>query len=148
MSDSTTSAQREATRPSWGVRQLYAKLPAQDVERARAFFADKLGLHPVDELNHHLHYEVAGSYFIVFPSGGRPSGTHDQLGFVVDDIERCVRALHANGVVFEQPALPPGVRLDGEIADFGEVRAAWFKDSEGNLISVTEFAGGSPFPAA
>jgi catechol 2,3-dioxygenase-like lactoylglutathione lyase family enzyme len=145
MSDTSTAPQMEETRTSWGLRQIFAKLPAQDVERARAFFADNLELHPVAELNQHLHYEVDGSYFIIFPSNGPPSGTHDQLGLVVDDVHRCVSKLQANGVVFEYPNLPPSIMLDNEIADFGEVRAAWFKDSEGNLISVNEFLGGSPF---
>jgi extradiol dioxygenase family protein len=145
MTDTRAAARPEESRTSWGLRQIFAKLPAQDVERARSFFADRLELQPAAELNNHLHYEVDGSYFIVFPSNGHPSGTHDQLGLVVDDVRRSVSRLQANGVVFEHPDLPPSVMLDEVIADFGEVRAAWFKDSEGNLISVTEFVGGSPF---
>ena len=59
------------------ILQVYAKLPAQDVERARAFYAEKLGLEPGRELDAYLFYEVAGSQFLVFPSSGAPSGTHD-----------------------------------------------------------------------
>jgi hypothetical protein len=73
----------------------------------------------------------------VFPSSGAPSGTHDQLGLVVDDLATAVADLRDKGVAFE-----------GAIADFGEVKAAWFKDSEGNLISLAEFASGSPFTRA
>jgi catechol 2,3-dioxygenase-like lactoylglutathione lyase family enzyme len=143
MPDTRPAVRSEETHTSWGLQQIFAKLPAQNIDRARAFFADRLELHPVAELNNHLHYEVDGSYFIVFPSRGRPSGTHDQLGLVVDDVRRCVARLQDNGVVFEHPDLPPSLMLDEAIADFGEVRAAWFKDSEGNLISLTEFVGGS-----
>ncbi|WP_273843527.1 VOC family protein [Rubrobacter calidifluminis] len=128
------------------MRQIYAKLPARDVERARAFYADRLGLTPSGEHNNHLHYEVGGSYFIVNPSSGAASGTHDQLGFVVENIEATVARLRSNGVVFEEYE-PPGATVTGEIVDLGGVKAAWFKDSEGNLLSITEFAGGSPFAA-
>lgn len=75
----------------------YAKLPAQDVERARAFYAGKLGLRPFGEVYGNLLYQVAGVPFIVFPSAGAPSGTHDQLGFVVDDLEAEVGRLRSAG---------------------------------------------------
>lgn len=129
------------------MKQIYAKLPASDVERARAFYMDKLDLTPFGEHNNHLHYEVGGSYFIVYPSSGTASGTHDQLGLVVDHVELMVAALRANGVVFEEYEPPPGANVADGIMDFGGVKAAWFKDSEGNLLSIVEFAGGSPFTA-
>lgn len=121
--------------------RVFAKLPAADVDRARAFYARVLDLEPVAELNRHLHYEVGGSRFLVFPSSGRASGTHDQLGFVVDDVRAEVARLRHAGVEperFDVPTVPD----DDAIADFGEVTAAWFRDSEGNLISLTQFANG------
>jgi mannose-6-phosphate isomerase-like protein (cupin superfamily)/catechol 2,3-dioxygenase-like lactoylglutathione lyase family enzyme len=125
----------------------YAKLPARDVERARAFYADKLGLTPFGEYNDHLYYELEDSHFMVYPSGGAASGTHDQLGFVVDDLESMVAALRSDGVIFEEYEPPPGASAHDGILDFGGVRSAWLKDSEGNLLSIAEFAGGSPFAA-
>src|ERR671926_358519 len=127
------------------MNQSYAKLPARDVERARAFYADKLGLTPFGEYNNHLYYELEGSHFMVYPSGGAASGTHDQLGFVVDDLGSAVGALRSGGVVFEEYEPPPGASVIDGIMDFGGVRSAWFKDSEGNLLSIAEFVGGSPF---
>ena len=127
------------------MNHTYAKLPARDVERARAFYAEKLGLTPFDEYNDHLYYELEGSHFMVYPSGGVASGTHDQLGFVVDDLESTVAALRSGGVVLEEYEPPSGVSAADGIMDFGGVRSAWFKDSEGNLLSIAEFAGGSPF---
>lgn len=125
--------------------QLYGKLPAKDVHRARAFFAQRLGLEPFGERDNHLYYEVGGAHFIIFPSTGAPSGTHDQLGLVVDDLEREVARLRSKGVVFEEyPALPGAEMRDG-IMRRGHMKAAWFKDTEGNLISIAEFAAGSPF---
>jgi catechol 2,3-dioxygenase-like lactoylglutathione lyase family enzyme len=129
------------------LNQAYAKLPARDVERSRAFYAEKLGLRPLGEYNHHLYYELEGSHFMVYPSDGAASGTHDQLGFVVEDIESMVVTLRSNGVSFEEYEPPQGVPGADGIMDFGGVKSAWFKDSEGNLLSIVEFAGGSPFAA-
>jgi catechol 2,3-dioxygenase-like lactoylglutathione lyase family enzyme len=127
--------------------QSYAKLPARDVERARAFYADKLKLSPFGEDSSHLFYELEGSHFMVYPSSGVASGTHDQIGFVVEDVEATVARLRSNGVIFEEYEPPPGASATDGIMDFGGVKAAWFKDSEGNLLSIVEFAGGSPFAA-
>jgi mannose-6-phosphate isomerase-like protein (cupin superfamily)/predicted enzyme related to lactoylglutathione lyase len=129
------------------INQSYAKLPARDVERARAFYADRLNLTPFGEHSSHLFYEVGGSHFMVYPSSGAASGTHDQIGFAVEDVESMVARLRSNGVVFEEYEPPPGASATDEITDFGGVKAAWFKDSEGNLLSIVEFAGGSPFAA-
>jgi catechol 2,3-dioxygenase-like lactoylglutathione lyase family enzyme len=138
--------------PAIASNRAYAKLPAGDVERARAFYADKLDLTPFGERDGHLFYELGeGSHFMVYPSGGAASGSHDQIGFAVDDVESMVAALRSNGVIFEEYEPPRGASAgasatDG-VMDFGGVKAAWFKDSEGNLLSIVEFTGGSPFAA-
>lgn len=130
--------------PATFINQRYAKLPARDVERARAFYADKLNLTSLGEQNNHLFFEVGGSHFMVYPSSGAASGTHDQIGFSVEDIVWMVAALRSKGVVFEEYE-PPGASTTDGIMDFGSVKSAWFKDSEGNLLSIVEFAVGSPF---
>ena len=135
------------TMSATALNQSYAKLPARDVERARAFYADKLDLTPFGEHDSHLFYEVGGSHFMVYPSSGAASGTHDQIGFVVEDVEATVASLRSKGVIFEEYEPPPGASATDGIMDFGGVKAAWFKDSEGNLLSIVEFAGGSPFAA-
>ena len=122
-------------------RGVYGKLPAQDVERARAFWRDKLGFEPVRESEGHLFYDCEGSRFLIFPSSGSPSGTHDQLGFVVEDAGAAVEELRARGVEFERYEPRPGVTFENDVMDLGAVKAAWFKDSEGNLISIAQFAG-------
>lgn len=119
------------------------RLPAQDLQRARAFYADKLGLEPVEERPGGLHYRCRSGHFALFQSGGVASGTHTQMAFEVDDIEAVVAELRARGVVFEEVDVP-GLRTVNGIADvdgnypskgIGE-RAAWFRDSEGNLIGI------------
>jgi catechol 2,3-dioxygenase-like lactoylglutathione lyase family enzyme len=127
------------------ITQIYAKLPAQDVGRAKDFYAEKLGLEPYGERHNHLYYQAGGAYFMVFPSMGNPSGSHDQLGLVVEDVAAEVARLKARGVEFESYPPPPGVTMSDSIMDMGPVKAAWFKDTEGNLISIAEFPSGSPF---
>ena len=122
-------------------RSSYAKLPAQDVERARAFYRDVLGFEPARDHQSHLFYECGGSSFLVFPSSGSPSGTHDQLGFVVDDVEEAAAELRSRGVELETYEAPPGCSFRDGIMDYGAVKAAWVKDSEGNLISFAQFVG-------
>jgi catechol 2,3-dioxygenase-like lactoylglutathione lyase family enzyme len=123
----------------------YGKLPAQNVARAKAFYADKLGLTPYKEHADHLYYEVRGTNFIIFPSAGAPSGTHDQLGFIVNDVESTAARLRSKGVTFEEYPAPPGATMKNRIMDRGSMKAAWFKDTEGNLVSIAEFSQGSPF---
>jgi catechol 2,3-dioxygenase-like lactoylglutathione lyase family enzyme len=121
-----------------------ARLPAQDLARARAFYADKLGLEPSEERPGGLLYRCGRCEFALFASGGAPSGLHTQMGFEVDDVEATVAELRARGVVFEDVDLPGLATVDGiaEVAGnypskggIGE-RAAWFRDSEGNLLGI------------
>ena len=122
------------------------RLPAQDLDRARAFYADKLGLEPADERPGGLLYRVGSCEFALFASAGKPSGEHTQMGFEVEDIEATVGELTARGVVFEDYDAPGLVTRDG-IADIegnypskharGE-RAAWFRDSEDNMLGIGE----------
>lgn len=119
------------------------RLPAQDLDRARAFYADKLGLEPVEEREGGLRYRCGNSSFVVFQSAGRSSGEHTQMGLEVDDIEAVAAELRSRGVVFEEVDLPGLHTVDG-IADIrgnypskgtGE-RGGWFCDSEGNLLGI------------
>jgi hypothetical protein len=84
---------------------------------------------------------------MVYPSSGAASGTHDQIGFAVDDVESMVATLRSNGVIFEEYEPPQGASATDGVMDFGGIKAAWFKDSEGNLLRIVQFAGGSPFAA-
>ena len=120
-----------------------AALPAQDLERAKAFYRDKLGLSPTLEAEFGPFYELApGTGFGVFPSSGKPSGTHTQMAIDVEDVEGAVKDLQARGVQFEEYDTPTLKTVDG-IADVGGTKGAWFKDSEGNLIAL-----GVPLPVA
>jgi catechol 2,3-dioxygenase-like lactoylglutathione lyase family enzyme len=122
------------------------RLPAQDLGRARAFYARKLGLEPTEERPGGLLYRCARGEFALFESAGSPSGSHTQMAWQVDDIEAAVALLKSRGVVFEEYDLPGLTTVDGIVEVSGNYpskgglgeRAAWFKDSEGNLLAIGE----------
>jgi catechol 2,3-dioxygenase-like lactoylglutathione lyase family enzyme len=123
--------------------RVATRLPAQDLDRARRFYSEKLGLDPVEAREGGLRYVCGGTEFALFASAGAPSGEHTQMGWEVDDIEATVRPLRARGVVFEEYDLPGLTTVNG-IADIegnypskgtGE-RGAWFRDSEGNMLGI------------
>ena len=123
--------------------EVATRLPAQDLQRARKFYAEKLGLEPEEERPGGLRYHCSNSYFVLFESAGAPSGTHTQMAWEVADIESTVADLRARGVVFEDYDLPGLETVNGiaeiagnyRIKGTGE-RGAWFRDSEGNLLGI------------
>ena len=117
-----------------------AALPVEDLPRAKAFYEDKLGLTPSREVEGALFYEGNGdSGFLLFPTGGRPSGQHTQMAWFVKDIVASVAKLKGRGVVFEEYNFP-GLKTNHGIADLGYEKAAWFHDSEGNLLALGQLA--------
>ena len=122
---------------------IEARLPVQNLERARRWYADKLGLDPVEERDGGLRYAGAAGMFCLFASAGAAEGTFTQLAFSVDDIETEVADLRRRGVVFEEYDLP-GMRTVDGIADIvgnypskgTRERGAWFRDSEGNMLGM------------
>ena len=119
--------------------RIQTTLPVQDLSRARTFYSTTQGLEPVEERPAGLVYECSGSRFLLFPSQGKPSGTHTQVGFAVDNIEAEVNDLKRRGLAFEEHDFP-GLKTVGGIATTGSNKAAWFKDSEGNLLGVVQMS--------
>ena len=118
-------------------------LPAKDLNRARAFYFEKLGLEPVEHREGGLRYVCGAGEFAIFVSAGTQSGTHTQMGWEVEDIEATVRELRARGVAFEEYDLPGLKTVDGIAEIAGNYaskgiaeRGAWFRDSEGNLLGI------------
>jgi catechol 2,3-dioxygenase-like lactoylglutathione lyase family enzyme len=123
--------------------KVATRLPAQDLERARTFYAEKLGLEPGEERPGGLRYQPASGEFVLFASTGAPSGDHTQMAFEVDDIEATVAELRRRGVVFEEYDVPGLSTVDGIAEIEGNYpskgmreRGAWFRDSEGNLLGI------------
>jgi catechol 2,3-dioxygenase-like lactoylglutathione lyase family enzyme len=113
--------------------RVYTTLPVTDFDRARAFYKDKLGLTPTGPQADV--FECGdGTAFIIASMGSKPGG-HTQMSFDVKDVETVVKQLKAKGVVFEEYDYPT-LKTVNSIATRPDFKAAWFKDSEGNMISV------------
>ena len=123
--------------------RVATRLPAQDLERARAYYSEKLGLQPSEERPGGLLYRCAGGAFALFESAGASPGSFTQMAWEVDDLAATVAELRRRGVVFEQVEVPGLKTVDGiaEVAGnypskgSGE-KAAWFRDSEGNMLGI------------
>jgi catechol 2,3-dioxygenase-like lactoylglutathione lyase family enzyme len=116
--------------------QMATRLPARDLERARRFYAEKLGLEPVEERPGGLLYRCGGCEFALFESAGASPGTFTQMGFSVEDLDATMADLKARGLVFaEEFGI---VDVEGNYPSKGGrgERAVWFRDSEGNLLGI------------
>ncbi|SRR6266567_5659456 len=125
------------------VAHVSARIPAQDLDRARRWYSDKLGLDPVEERSGGLRYVVRDSEFAVYQSAGRSDGSFTQLAFTVDDIAGEIAVLVARGVTFVEYDTPELTTTDGVARVEGNYpskgtgeQAAWFRDSEGNLLAI------------
>ena len=116
-------------------------LPVKDMARARDFYQNKLGLEPKG-------FAADGNY--LFACGGaahialitKPDGTkaeHTALSFEVEGIEKVIAHLKAQGVVFEDYDFP-GLKTENGVATSDWGKAAWFLDSEGNILNITQRA--------
>jgi predicted enzyme related to lactoylglutathione lyase len=117
---------------------IYAYIPAKDVARARAFYEQKLGFRPKAENAGGVVYEFAdrtGCFLYPTPNAGTSKAS--QAFWMVHDIAREVADLKARGVRFEEYDLPGMTFRDG-IAEGAGGRAAWFKDTEGNILALIE----------
>jgi catechol 2,3-dioxygenase-like lactoylglutathione lyase family enzyme len=113
--------------------RVYTTLPVTDYARARAFYKEKLGLTPT-EPDGDLFECGGGTGFLISAMGSKPGG-HTQMSFDVKDVVAIVKELKAKGVVFEEYDYPD-LRTVNSIAERPDVKAAWFKDSEGNMIGI------------
>jgi predicted enzyme related to lactoylglutathione lyase len=117
---------------------LYTYLPARDVSRARAFYEQKLGFRPKREIAGGVVYEFGDrTAAFLYPTPNAGTSKASQAFWQVDDIEREVAELKRRGVVFENYDQPGLKTVDG-ITVAGGAKAAWFKDSEGNILAVIQ----------
>ena len=121
--------------------RVEARLPTQDLARARRWYADKLGLEPVEEREGGLRYEGPEGVFCLYASAGASDGSFTQMAFYVDDVESAVASLRSRGVAFEEyeGAVNGIMDIEGNYPSKGRgERAAWFRDCEGNMLGIAE----------
>jgi predicted enzyme related to lactoylglutathione lyase len=113
-------------------------LPVVDFERAKKFYMEALGLRIVDEPAPGMVRFASGegTHFALYERATPTVADHTVGGFMVDDVEETVRELSERGVVFEQYDMS-GLKTDERgIATVGSSKGAWFKDTEGNILSI------------
>jgi predicted enzyme related to lactoylglutathione lyase len=115
-------------------------IPASDLARARRFYEQKVGFVPKQEVAGGVVYACAGgSWIFLYPSAGAGTSKASQAFWQVNDLEAEVAELKAKGVRFEEYD-SPGLRTVNGIATFETGKAAWFKDSEGNIMALIQSA--------
>lgn len=114
----------------------YATIPASDMDRAKAWYRDKLGLVPYMEDEAGCMYKVGnGSNFLLYPTPNAGKAPNTLLSFSTDDLEADMEDMRSHGIRFEEYDMP-GLKTVNGIATLGRHHAAWFKDSEGNILAV------------
>jgi catechol 2,3-dioxygenase-like lactoylglutathione lyase family enzyme len=121
-------------------QRVEAAMAVSDLDRARRFYEDQLGLAPGEEDPQGVRYPCAqGSGVFVYLSpenAGQSSAT--LAGWSVDDLDQTMEELGSRGVVFERYD-QPGIKTDERgVFDAGRFRAAWVRDPDGNTIAITE----------
>jgi len=119
---------------------MYSYIPASDVARAREFYEGKLGFEPKSETAGGVTYEFArGTACFLYPTPNAGTSLSSQAFWQVENIEDLVAELKSRGVTFERYDMPD--MDENGIATGGGARAAWFKDTEGNIMAVIQDAG-------
>jgi len=113
-------------------------VPVSDLSRARTFYEEKLGIPSREENEGAVVYECGeGSTFVMYVSGGAGTSQASQAFWEVADVEAEVAALKQRGVVFEEYDMPELKTVNG-IFTGGGTKAAWFKDTEGNIMALVQ----------
>ena len=120
---------------------MYAYIPVQDLPRARAFYEQKVGLRPKQEIAGGVVYESAsGTACFLYATDNAGTSKASQAFWQVDDVDREIEELKSRGVEFEEYPDIPGERSASGAVTAGGAKAAWFKDSEGNTMAIIQDA--------
>lgn len=115
--------------------KVFATVAVNDIAAGKEFYGHKLGLQQVDENPGGVTYESGGGRLFIYqaPTAGTSQATCAAWG--VEDVVGTVEELKSKGITFEHFDLP-GATWEGDIAVMGPMKAAWFKDPDGNILSV------------
>ena len=117
--------------------EITAVLPAKDIDRARTFYRDVLGLEPADTMDEeNLIYRCGNrTAFLLYKTDNAGTAKNTQMGWGTNDIDAEVEDLRRRGVVFKEYDFP-GLKTENGIASTPVGKAAWFLDSEGNTLNL------------
>lgn len=118
-------------------KSVITTIPVVDIERARNFYENKLELKLREEMDEGLFFEAGNHTQLYMYKRDSTKADHTVASFMVDDIENEVNHLKEKGIVFEEYNLP-NLKTVNSIATYGNYKSAWFKDTEGNIIGITQ----------
>ena len=119
-----------------GDKSAAATIAVSDLDRARDFYENTLGLTAVQEDAGGVLYRSGASVLLVYPSEYAGTNKATAVTWAMGDaFDRTVDALKSKGVRFERYDMP-GATMDGDVHVFGDMRVAWFKDPDGNLLNL------------
>lgn len=120
-----------------GTTDAVANLAVRNLDAARTFYKDTLGLTPVDQEGNELIVFKSGSSLLnVYRSDYAGTNQATAVTWSVDNLRAEVEALRKKGIAFEHYNMP-GMKLDGDIhVDDGNMQVAWFKDPDGNILNL------------
>lgn len=118
-------------------RRATAMLPAHDVDRAVAWYADKLGLKPAQQDENGASFAFEGVAAFLYKSDFAGTAEHTLLSFDTPDLAADMQAMRGKGVTFLDYDLP-GLKTENGVASFGPVRNAWARDLEGNILGFVQ----------
>jgi catechol 2,3-dioxygenase-like lactoylglutathione lyase family enzyme len=115
---------------------VMATIAVKDIAAANEFYGGKLGLNQTDENPGGIMYVSGGGKVFVYPSPTAGSGQATCANWHVADIEKAVQELSAKGITFEHYEIP-GATLEGDVHVMEPMKAAWFKDPDGNILGLS-----------
>lgn len=123
--------------------QVEAVIPVSDVDEATSFYGETLGLEVLERIdvlpdNPEVRFRAGNGTLAVYKSVGAGQSRHTLVGFIVEDVRSAVAALGERGVTFEEYEMPD-IKTDAGVAEIGGMTAAWFKDPDGNILSINSY---------
>ena len=120
-----------------GDATVSATLAVKDIAAGKKFYGETLGLKQVGENPGGVAYESGGGKLFVYESDTAGKGQATCAFWTVDNLEAVVADLKAKGITFEHYNFP-GSELQGDIHVMGPMKTVWFKDPDGNILSVDQ----------
>ena len=113
-----------------------ATIAVRDIDQAKTFYEGVLGLHRIDSRPGLISYKSGGSTVLVYQSPSAGTNRATAATWATSDIEALVRDLKSRGVAFERYDDVPGLSMRGDIHVGDDMKMAWFKDPDGNVLSL------------
>ena len=131
-----TTATRKSVRPRLGAGEAVATIGVRNLKEARKFYEDILGFEPEDVRGGEVAtYASAATRVFVYESKFAGTNKATAATWISDDVDAVAASLKARGVAFERYDFP-GMTLEGDVHVSGTMRAAWFKDPDGNILAI------------